>query len=168
MPRWWAAGYAAFLHLPALGYFRAPARYTLLTSLGLALLAGQGLDRATSPRRFRAAIVLRSCSPWRGRSDSGLPWHGAATSTRPPVSSGFRSVLPRPCSPGQLPSRSCRSGVPERSEPGRSRSSPRPSSEPSTFSARQPGGKPSRFPRPADPLHARSRSASRQGRRRDR
>src|SRR5262249_55012460 len=46
------------MQLPGLGWFRAPARYTLLTSLGLALLAGRGLDQAIAPRRFWAGIAL--------------------------------------------------------------------------------------------------------------
>jgi hypothetical protein len=58
MPRWWPAGYAQVVQLPGLGWFRAPARYTLLTSLGLALLAGQGLDRLIGSRRFAAGLVL--------------------------------------------------------------------------------------------------------------
>jgi hypothetical protein len=58
MPRWWPQGYFALLRVPALGYFRCPARYTLLTSLGLSLLAGQGLDRAISTRAFRAGFGL--------------------------------------------------------------------------------------------------------------
>lgn len=58
MPRWWLGGYALWLKVPVLGYFRAPARYTLVASLGLALLAGQGLDRAVSARRWRAGLGL--------------------------------------------------------------------------------------------------------------
>src|SRR5262249_42891029 len=57
MPRWWASGYVRLLALPALGYFRAPARYTLLTCLGLALLAGEGFDPSPSPRRFRVGLA---------------------------------------------------------------------------------------------------------------
>lgn len=58
MPGWWMEGYAAILRLPGLGYFRAPARYTLLASLGLVLLAGQGLDRELPARRFKAGLAL--------------------------------------------------------------------------------------------------------------
>ena len=66
-----AGGPTAFyflLQLPGLGSFRAPARYTLLTSLGLVLLAGRGLDlgRSIAPRRFWAGW------PWRSRRGSGL------------------------------------------------------------------------------------------------
>ena len=35
-----------------------PARYTLLTSLGLALLAGRGLDHTVAPRRFWTGLIL--------------------------------------------------------------------------------------------------------------
>lgn len=60
MPGWWPSGFYFLLKLPGLGMFRAPARYTLLTSLGLVLIAGRGLDlgRSTSPRRFWGALVL--------------------------------------------------------------------------------------------------------------
>jgi hypothetical protein len=58
MPQWWLDGYGFLLKLPGIGYFRAPARYTLLASLGLALLAGQGLDRVISRMRFRIGIGL--------------------------------------------------------------------------------------------------------------
>ena len=58
MPRWWLEGYATLLQLPGLGYFRAPARYTVIASLGLALLAGQGLDRLVSSRRWRVGLIL--------------------------------------------------------------------------------------------------------------
>ncbi len=58
MPRWWPQGYALLLQLPGLGYFRCPARYTVITSFGLALLAGRGLDQGITPRRFRAGLLL--------------------------------------------------------------------------------------------------------------
>jgi hypothetical protein len=58
MPGWWRDGYLALLGLPGFGWFRAPARYTLLTSFGLALLAGRGLELAITPRRFRLGIGL--------------------------------------------------------------------------------------------------------------
>ncbi len=56
MPRWWPEGYARLLEVPGLGYFRVPARYTLLTSLGLALIAGEGFDHAISAVRFRLGL----------------------------------------------------------------------------------------------------------------
>jgi hypothetical protein len=52
MPGWWPDLFFLLLQLPGLGWFRAPARYTLLTSLGLALFAGRGLDHLTAPRGF--------------------------------------------------------------------------------------------------------------------
>ena len=58
MPRWWPQGYALILQFPGLGYFRCPARYTAITSFGLALLAGRGLDRAVAPWRFRAGLAM--------------------------------------------------------------------------------------------------------------
>lgn len=58
MPRWWPDGYWALLHVPGLGYFRAPARYTLITSVGLALLAGRGFDRAWGWPRFLSGLGL--------------------------------------------------------------------------------------------------------------
>jgi hypothetical protein len=58
MPQWWPEGYRQIVAIPGLGYFRVPARYTLLTSLGLALFAGEGFDRAISGRRFRLGLGL--------------------------------------------------------------------------------------------------------------
>jgi len=58
MPGWWRDGFFVLLQLPGLGWFRAPARYTLLTSLGLALLAGRGLDHLVVPRRFWGGLAL--------------------------------------------------------------------------------------------------------------
>ena len=66
MPRWWPQGYLSLLSLPGLGYFRVPARYAMLTSLGLAVLAGEGFDRSISNVRFRlglaASLVLGGCA----------------------------------------------------------------------------------------------------------
>lgn len=58
MPRWWPEGYMMVLRVPLLGYFRCPARYTAVTSLGLCLLAGRGLDRAVGSGRFRVGLIL--------------------------------------------------------------------------------------------------------------
>ncbi len=44
--------------VPGMGWFRAPARYTMLTSLGLALLAGRGFDRLIPKARFRWGMGL--------------------------------------------------------------------------------------------------------------
>jgi hypothetical protein len=78
MPRWWPQGYLYLLAVPGLGYFRVPARYTLLTSLGAALLAGEGFDRSISTIRFRpglaAAIIFgaaaaAAAAAWTSRAD---------------------------------------------------------------------------------------------------
>jgi hypothetical protein len=58
MAEWWPDAYFLLLQLPGLGWFRAPARYTLLSSLALALLAGRGLDLSLSPQRFRTGLIL--------------------------------------------------------------------------------------------------------------
>jgi hypothetical protein len=52
MPHWYREGFMVLLDLPVVGHFRAPGRYTLLTSLGLCLLAGGGFDRLRSGWRF--------------------------------------------------------------------------------------------------------------------
>ncbi len=58
MASWWPDGYWIVLQVPGFGLFRAPGRYTLLTSLGLSLLAGRGLDRTISARRFGIGLGL--------------------------------------------------------------------------------------------------------------
>jgi hypothetical protein len=58
MPGWWPDGYFLIMQLPGLGWFRAPARYTLLTSFALALLAGRGLERTLAPSRVRVGLAL--------------------------------------------------------------------------------------------------------------
>jgi hypothetical protein len=58
MGDWWSDGYLTILRLPGFGWFRAPARYTLLTSLGLVLLAGHGLDHAIATRRFWIGLII--------------------------------------------------------------------------------------------------------------
>jgi hypothetical protein len=77
IPQWWPAGHDMVLRVPILGAFRAPARQTLLTSLGLCLFAGAGFDRSASRARFGlglAAAVLFSAVAagwaldWSGRS----------------------------------------------------------------------------------------------------
>jgi hypothetical protein len=81
MPRWWPQGYLSLLALPGFGYFRVPARYTLLTSLGLAMLSGDGLDRSISKMSFRvgfaAALFFGGCAAvaafrWTERPDVQL------------------------------------------------------------------------------------------------
>ena len=58
LPQVWPKGFELLVSLPGLGWFRAPARYTLFCNLGLALLAGRGLDRSISPRAFRTGLGL--------------------------------------------------------------------------------------------------------------
>jgi hypothetical protein len=77
LPRLWPDGYDAVLQLPGLGYFRCPARYTLLTSLGLCLLAGRGLDRAIGPRRFGVGLALAVLF---GAGSAAWAWHWARES----------------------------------------------------------------------------------------
>jgi hypothetical protein len=89
MPRWWPQGYLHLIALPGIGYFRSPARYTLFTSLGLALLAGEGFDRSIARMRFRLGLaaalgfaVLASVAAdfWTNRPDVRLvPWRDAMT-----------------------------------------------------------------------------------------
>lgn len=79
MPRWWLEGFQLLLNLPVLGQFRAPGRYTLLTSLGLCLLAGRGLDRAIPAARFRLGVALAAAFGL-----AGLAW-GYEWSARPDV-----------------------------------------------------------------------------------
>jgi hypothetical protein len=57
-PRLWPEGFELLLRLPGFGHFRAPGRYTLLTCLGLSLLAGRGFDRGLPPRRFWLGVAL--------------------------------------------------------------------------------------------------------------
>lgn len=60
MPGWWPEAFYYVLKVPGLGWFRAPARYTMLASLGLILLAARGLDlgRSMGARRFWIAMAL--------------------------------------------------------------------------------------------------------------
>jgi hypothetical protein len=58
LPRWAPAVYGLILNVPGLGSFRCPARYTVLSSLGLCLWAGRGFDRAIAAKRFAAGLAL--------------------------------------------------------------------------------------------------------------
>lgn len=78
MPRWFPEGYGLILRLPGIGYFRAPGRYVLFTSLGLCLLAGRGFDRALGARRVKSDLPLAVvigvvafawAAVWSGRDD---------------------------------------------------------------------------------------------------
>ena len=67
MPDWGFDFYILILQIPGLGWFRAPARYTLLASLALALLAGRGLDHTICDRRFRIGLtfaILGGAAAW--------------------------------------------------------------------------------------------------------
>ncbi len=56
MMAWWPEGYLGLVRVPPFSYFRVPARYTLLSTFGLAVLAGEGFDRTISRGRFRAGL----------------------------------------------------------------------------------------------------------------
>lgn len=58
MPGWWPDGFYLLLQLPGLGWFRAPARYTLITSLALCLLAGRAVDPTIPRRRFVQGLTF--------------------------------------------------------------------------------------------------------------
>jgi hypothetical protein len=58
LPSWWPDGFSLLTQLPVLGWFRAPARYTLFTSLGLGLLAGGGLDCTVASARFSKGLIV--------------------------------------------------------------------------------------------------------------
>ena len=116
MPQWWPYGYVRLLDLPGMGYFRVPARYTLLCSLGLAVLAGEGLDLAISRARFRlglaaafvfAIVAVGAAVIWTRRPDvhlrsfvGGLPggflWSALAWSSALVVILAWRSRRIRP------------------------------------------------------------------------
>ncbi|HWE39022.1 MAG TPA: hypothetical protein VG406_20915 [Isosphaeraceae bacterium] len=58
LPFWSRPGFANLALLPGFGHFRCPARYTLWCSLGLALLAGRGLDRLMEKRSQPTAMAV--------------------------------------------------------------------------------------------------------------
>ncbi len=61
MVEWAPDAFYMILQLPGLGWFRAPARYTLLTSLALVLFAGRGFDHAIAAWRFWTGLMLAVC-----------------------------------------------------------------------------------------------------------
>ena len=75
MVSWWPDGYWAILHVPGLGYFRAPGRYTLLTCLGLCLFAGRGLDRSISRRRAGIGLMI-AVAIGAAAGAAGVAWSG--------------------------------------------------------------------------------------------
>jgi hypothetical protein len=58
LPYWSRPGFEALAFLPGFGHFRCPARYTLWASLGLALLAGRGLDRLVEKDRPDRGLIV--------------------------------------------------------------------------------------------------------------
>ncbi len=58
LPRAWPAAYAVVLEVPGFGWFRAPGRYVVLSSLGLCLAAGAGFDRAAGPASIRRGMAM--------------------------------------------------------------------------------------------------------------
>ena len=101
MPQWWLEGFQNLLRLPGLGLFRAPGRYTLLTSMALCLLAGRGFDRSIAAKSFRrglaAALVAALIGfvwgiAWSGRDDV-LPYLGQAHRLSNLVIAGFSWIL---------------------------------------------------------------------------
>ncbi len=58
MPTWQPVFYKTLLKAPGIGWFRCPARYSLIATLGLSLLAGKGFDTAIDRRRFAAGLAL--------------------------------------------------------------------------------------------------------------
>jgi hypothetical protein len=90
LPTLWPAGYAVVLSVPGFGWFRAPGRYVLLSSLGLALFAGRGLDRALEERPiwWRLGLSL-------GFAAAAGAWlvYWASSGDRQPVLNGQRLVL---------------------------------------------------------------------------
>src|SRR5208337_3184160 len=57
LARAWPAAYAVVLEVPGFGWFRAPGRYVVLSSLGLCLAAGAGFDRAAEPASIRRGVA---------------------------------------------------------------------------------------------------------------
>lgn len=58
MPHWCPTGFAYLVRVPGFGLFRCPARYSMITSLGLCLLAGRGFNRAVGDRRFGRGLEI--------------------------------------------------------------------------------------------------------------
>lgn len=79
MPRWWPEGYRALLMVPGLGWFRAPARYLVIASLGLALLAGAGLDRLLLRRTIGGGALLAMVLGLIAFASAGALWRNDPT-----------------------------------------------------------------------------------------
>ncbi len=74
LPRLWPEGYWLVTRLPGFGWFRCSSRYTLLTSLGLALLAGRGLDRSIPASRSRVGLALAMAFGLAAVSSTAWQW----------------------------------------------------------------------------------------------
>ncbi len=90
MPRWSRWGYVQLLGIPGFGYFRAPARYTLITALVLAITAGEGFDRALSRKGFiwgiLSAVAMAVVAGW-------AVWSFPAPLDHPPRVPGIPDAL---------------------------------------------------------------------------
>jgi Bacterial membrane protein YfhO len=113
---WWPEGYLGLVRLAPFSYFRVPARYTLLSSFGLAVLAGEGFDHTISRVRFRAglasAILFATLAaaaavlwtnrpevhlrPLLGRIPGGFLWGALVWSCLPAAVVGWRKRWLRP------------------------------------------------------------------------
>jgi hypothetical protein len=78
-----AAWYAVITQVPGLGWFRAPGRYTAVTSFGLALLAGRGFDKLIPPVVFRRGMLFSV-----GFGFAAFAWAGVL-SQRPDLRAGL-------------------------------------------------------------------------------
>jgi hypothetical protein len=122
-------GFRRLIGVPGFSFFRAPSRWSLATSLALAILAGKGFDRWrewSRPGRWMRWLVVvaalwiggvlglfelavRSTSPagwprvagWFDRGFKALPWYGDPGLDRPDPS--FREVLARARRPAGEP-----------------------------------------------------------------
>lgn len=56
LPAWWPDAYRWVLAIPGIGLFRCPARWTLFSNLGIAVLAGYGLDRLSARAESRTRL----------------------------------------------------------------------------------------------------------------
>ncbi|WP_156512937.1 hypothetical protein [Planctomyces sp. SH-PL62] len=85
LPSVWLQGFEWVTSVPGMGLFRAPGRFLAVTSLGLALIAGRGLDRGGSraPAWFGLVLAIAfaaggpgGSSPGRGGRTTSASWGG--------------------------------------------------------------------------------------------
>ncbi len=86
---WWPDAYGWFLAIPGLGWFRAPGRHQLLPAIGLALLAGRGLDRSIPERRFAIGLGLALAI---GLAAAGWSWWWIAQRPELALAQGARTM----------------------------------------------------------------------------